>query len=74
MSQSFDVKEQLVEDFIKTISYIDDKPFYEIENEIQAIVYKIITLGSQVIFNLPPTDIPVIWFYIVGRFFNLSLS
>jgi len=40
MSQSFDAKEQLVEDFIKTISYIDDKPFDEIENEIQAIVYK----------------------------------
>jgi len=40
MSQSFEAKEQLVEDFIKTISYIDDKPFDEIENEIQAIVYK----------------------------------
>jgi len=27
MSQSFDAKERLVEDFIKTISHIDDKPF-----------------------------------------------
>jgi len=40
MSQSFDTKEELVYNFVKTVSAIDDKPIDEIENEIQAIVYK----------------------------------
>ena len=41
MSQSFDTKEELVRDFVNTISSIGDKPCYEIENSIQKIVYKI---------------------------------
>jgi len=40
MSQSLDIKEELVRDFVNAISNIDDKPCYEIENSIQKIVYK----------------------------------
>jgi 4-amino-4-deoxy-L-arabinose transferase-like glycosyltransferase len=41
---------------------------------LQALIYKVITLGSQALFSLSATDIPVIWFYIVGRLFNVLLS
>ena len=40
MDQSFKIKEELVRDFVNTISNIDSKPCYEIENRIQKIVYK----------------------------------
>ena len=40
MSQSSDIKEELVRDFVNAISSIDYKPCYEIENSIQKIVYK----------------------------------
>jgi len=41
---------------------------------LQALIYKAITLGSQALFSLSAADIPVIWFYIVGRLFNVLLS
>jgi len=40
MTQTFDTKENIVNDFIKMISDIDIKPCDEIENQIQEIVYK----------------------------------
>lgn len=41
---------------------------------LQALIYKAITLGSQTLFGLSAVDIPIIWFYIVGRLFNVLLS
>ena len=40
MNHTFDTKEELVSEFIKTISNIDCKNCDEIENSIQKIVYK----------------------------------
>lgn len=40
MYQPFDTKEELVCKFIKTISGTDNMSFDEIENKIQAIIYK----------------------------------
>lgn len=40
MNQSLETKEELVYDFVKTISEIDNIPCDEIENNIQKIVYK----------------------------------
>ena len=40
MSQSLEMKEQIICDFIQTISDIDSKPCDEIENSLEKIVRK----------------------------------
>jgi len=40
MNDPLELKEQIVEDFIQTISDIGSKPCYEIENSLEKIVHK----------------------------------
>ena len=40
MSHSLELKEQIVHEFIQTISDIDSKPCEEIENNLQKIIQK----------------------------------
>jgi len=39
-----------------------------------ALIYRVITLGSEALFGLSAADVPVIWFYIAGRVFNVAVS
>ena len=41
---------------------------------IQALIYQALIFGSQTLLDLLEADIPVIWFYIIGRSFNVLLS
>jgi len=40
MSNSLELKEQIVQDFIQTISDIGSKQVYEIENSLEKIIHK----------------------------------
>ena len=40
MNDPLELKEQIIEDFIQTISNIGSKPCYEIENSLEKIVHK----------------------------------
>ena len=41
MSHSFDTKEEIVTDFVRTVSEISEKPCNETENDMQQIIYRV---------------------------------